>query len=205
MGFINACVVLLFAWEFGIAIRRKWRRRTTFQMAKDQSKQTGKPLMVVGDPDNGAMSKFTGRDYGEGDVTIDITGCPDCKSGVAADIKEYIYAQRDNSYVIFISCTLEYVQSNDFPRLVRKLYQVSGGDLYVVNVEPYCLSAYFYPARLFTREGGPQRVITKCPPGDKSGRFRWFNFESLGFFVSLLARKKKFVTGRKLIKKKWGV
>ncbi len=45
--------------------------------------------------------------------------------------------------MVFVSCVLEYVQN--FPGAVAELQRVSGGHLYVVRVEPWTLTAYFYP------------------------------------------------------------
>lgn len=155
-------ILLLLIFEFIVACHRKIRRRIEFERAQKRSNKTGKPLMVIGDPDNGAFSKFTGRDYGEGDITVDITGCPKCKNGVKAKIEDLLPTLKTNSFVIYVSCVLEYV--DDFPNVIQHLQRVSGGDLFIVNVEPYCISAYFYFGKYFTGEENSKRVIYSVNP-----------------------------------------
>jgi hypothetical protein len=45
--------------------------------------------------------------------------------------------------VVFVSCVLEYV--HDFPAAWRNLERVSGGEIFVVAVEPWTLTGLFYP------------------------------------------------------------
>ncbi len=167
MNIVAVVAVVVALWELLVACHRKIRRRVLFQEAKTKSIQTGKPLIVIGDPDNGAFSKFTGRDYGEGDITIDITGCPGCTTGVKARAEDMLPGLDDNSCVIFISCVLEYV--DDIKSLSRDIPRASGGDYYIVNVEPYCLSAYYYFGKYFTGEGDAKRVIYNTKP------IQWFD------------------------------
>ena len=41
-----------------------------------------------------------------------------------------------NSFVIYESCVLEYVDSNKIPEVRQELFRVSGGDYYEVRIFP---------------------------------------------------------------------
>ena len=71
-------VALVLLYESIVGLHRKLNRRRLFRMAKERSRETGLPLLVIGDPHNGVMSVSTGADYGCGDVCLDLTGCPKC-------------------------------------------------------------------------------------------------------------------------------
>ena len=181
---ILCLIAILILYEIVICFIRKYRRRKIFRLAKIKSLQTGKKLMVVGDPKNGIASRITGSDYDYGDICIDLTGCPDNDSNdingaikIKGDICSVIKRFGDNSHVIFISCTLEYAGETDakFKQLMNDLYRVSGNDLFIVNVEVYSLMAYLYPHYL-NNEEPPKRVITRCPPYSNS--FNYFRLSS---------------------------
>jgi hypothetical protein len=143
------------------AYARRMRRRELFVLAVARTKTTGKPLVVVGDPDSGTASMKYGRDYGCGALCVDINGCPKCENQVKAPIQDWLRAQKDNSAVLFVSCVLEYVDADVRP-IIKDLYRVSGGDLFVVTVEPWTTTAFTYR--------GAQRRFFSAPP---SGPFRW--------------------------------
>ncbi len=161
-----ALALLTVAWEVATACSRKLQRREVFRAAEERARITGKPLVVVGDPDNGAVNRFLGRDYGEGDVTVDITGCPGCRNGVRAKIEDYLPTLRDDSCVLFVSCVLEYVDGGrgNVRQILREMDRVAGGDRFLVTVQPYCLTAWFYFGRYLTGEGGAKRVFTATTP-----------------------------------------
>jgi hypothetical protein len=101
--------------------------------------------LVVGDPYNGIGSRFYNNfieGYGCGNITIDLTGCPMCPNGVKSDIYSYLKEQDDNSMVIFISCVLEYVDNID--DVIKEIYRVASNNIFIVTVNEYSLSAYFY-------------------------------------------------------------
>ena len=172
MNTLFVILVVVVAWETAVAWHRKIRRRQTYLEARKRSLATGKPLVVVGDPDNGAVNSLTGRDYGEGDVTVDITGCPGCENGVRSRIEDFLPTLGDDSCVLFVCCVLEYVEGGreKMERILRHATRVSGGDRFLVTVEPYCLSAWFYFGRFLTGEGGAKRVFTSAS--------RWIETES---------------------------
>jgi hypothetical protein len=95
--------------EGGSALHRFRRRRQAFEAAARRAAETGRPLIVVGDPDAGAHTRLM-RAYECGDLCIDLQGCPRCQVMKAADLtKGPIEGVADDSAVVFVSCVLEYV------------------------------------------------------------------------------------------------
>ena len=161
----GACVVASEIW-ISLGPRRS-RRRRAWSKARERARATGKPLLVVGDPDGGAVHPRHGRDYGCGHGVIDPTGTPGCVQtgyptrwaidgsdrplrGRAEDVLPRLPS---NSAVIYLSCVLEYV--DDLDLVWRELHRVSGGDLFTVNVEPWSLTAFFFKGKNY----GPKRRI----------------------------------------------
>jgi len=123
-------------WEGGWWIRRRMLRTSTYAEARKLATKLNKPLIVVGAPDQHLTAG-----YDCGDVTVDLmkTSCP---VAIQADItKPLPFA--DDSVVVFVSCVLEYV--NDINAAYAELERISGGNLFVVRVEPWTLTAYLYP------------------------------------------------------------
>lgn len=162
-------VALAIVWDGVIGLYRKYNRRTMFAMAQRRAKETRKPLLVIGDPYNGFSNMITGADYEHGDICLDISGCPNAPDGVQiikGRVEEEIPKMKDDGYVVFISCTLEYVKDFD-KTVVDHLFRISGGDIFMVRVEPYSFTSRFYFGRFFTNEKhGAQRYFTKYPPVD---------------------------------------
>ena len=129
-------VVAASAWEAFWWARRRVLRTSTYQKAQRRARELGRPLMVVGAPDQGTTSG-----YGCGDLTVDLAGSM-CPRAIVADITKQIPLS-DSSVVVFVSCVLEYVDRID-PAL-QELWRVSGGEMYIVRVEPWTLAAFFYP------------------------------------------------------------
>lgn len=154
-------IVILLVNELFQGIYRQIQRNKIYKMAEDRSREINKPLVVIGDPYNGYGSKFYNKfmlGYGCGDVTIDLTGCPQCPNGVKMDIYEYLKTQDDKSQVIFISCVLEYIDNID--AVIKELYRVAGKDnLFIVTVKKLSLAAYIYQEANY----GAKNLI-KAPP-----------------------------------------
>jgi hypothetical protein len=126
--------LFIIAYEFKIVFYdRAKRRKDMFAKALAAKNRTGKPIMVIGDPatDNYSLTKF---DYGCGDLCVDINGCPNCANAQTRDINYGFSDFADNSHVVFVSCTLEY--SNDIYSVYDELMRISGGDLFIVAIEP---------------------------------------------------------------------
>lgn len=134
------------------------KRRYIFKLAQQRSKQTGLPLLVIGDPHNGMTSTYSGNDYSCGDICLDITGCPKCEHSLKLPLENFTDFK---SYIVFISCTLEYV--NDLPLIVKNLGQMNYKNLFVVHIEPYSLTNWLYP-NFITGEPPNKYIIKKAPP-----------------------------------------
>jgi len=142
----------LISYELFIAlVIRRQNRRDVFNQAVAAANATQKQLVVVGNPDGGLVNSTVGRDYDCGELCIDERGCPKCKVQAVARLEQVLPTLPDNSAVIFVSGTLEYV--DNLPQVLAQLQRVSGGDLYIAHVQPYTLTAFLYPGakrRLFT-------------------------------------------------------
>jgi hypothetical protein len=91
--------------------------------------------MVIGSPVSGGVSGQISSQlhlYGCGDVCVDMNGCETCTNGITTRIEDFLPTLENNSYVIFISVVLEYV--DDLPAVIKDLERVSGGDLFVVYI-----------------------------------------------------------------------
>lgn len=136
-------LIIIVIYEAIVTIELKLKRRAEFKKASIRSKEIGKKLIVVGDPYNGIASKYTGVDYTCGDICVDITGCPGCSNGVKSDLESYLKSIDLNEYIIFISCTIEYIP--DISVILEYLNKVPKDNLFIVNVQWYNLVCYYYP------------------------------------------------------------
>ena len=143
-----------------VYIDRAKRRAKIFALAHDKASSSGKPLVVIGDPATANYS-LTDFDYGCGDLCIDIANCPRCSTSIAYNIDNGFEQLADNSCVVFVSCTLEYV--DDIYSVFNSLMRISGGDLYVVAIEPYSLKTLFAPNLGYGNFSRKWRIL-KAPP-----------------------------------------
>lgn len=129
--------------ESGAALLRHRTRSSLFAEAARRATELGRPLVVVGDPDAGLHTRLV-RAYGCGDVCVDLAGCPACPVALAADITRPLPFP-SGSAVVYVSCVLEYVP--DLEAAYAELLRVAGDpkNLYVVTVQPWTLTAHFYP------------------------------------------------------------
>lgn len=145
-------------WELYLALGpRRVRRRQQYERALLRARETGKPLVVLGAPGTGAVNRTLGPDYGCGDLCIDLVGCEGCATSAAGPAELVLPELEADSAVVFVSCTLEYV--DDVDRVWSELQRVSGGDLYLVTVEPVSLTAWLYP--------GARRIIGSATLGER--------------------------------------
>lgn len=118
---------------------RREKRTYWYNEAKKRAEETGKALVVIGDPDGGV----THGDYGYGDLCIDLTGCPNAPKGLSIDLSKDKIPYPDNSCVVFCCYVLELVPN---PELAYKEFQrVAGKDIFVLCLTPEELSFYSYP------------------------------------------------------------
>lgn len=125
-------------WEVGWWLRRRQLRDSLFKQAQLRARALGRPLVVVGAPDQGWTAG-----PGCGDVTIDIAPSQ-CPNFIQADLAKGTGLE-SNSSVVFVSCVLEYVE--DFEGSMRELHRIAGApeNLFVVLVAPWTLAGQFYP------------------------------------------------------------
>lgn len=141
LGLLGGALLL---WELYLALGpRRVRRRRTYEEALLRARELGKPLIVLGAPSNGAVNHALGPDYGCGDLCVDLLGCQGCRNTAEGPAEAVLPTLDTDSAVVFVSCTLEYVDDVDL--VWDELLRVSGGELFVVTVEPVSLTAWFYP------------------------------------------------------------
>ena len=141
-------------------LQRIWKRVHYYHLAKQTSTRVGLPLMVVGDPYGGPTNRLLGAFYGCGDVTVDVQGSK-CPNTIQSDLTEALKTMPDSSHVIFASLVLEYI--DDLETCFRELERVSGGPLYILDVQP---SSKISRDRYSSGHDSPPAVnrIYKAPP-----------------------------------------
>lgn len=139
-----------------LVIRRLWRRRT-YRLAVERAKALGLPLIVVGAPKAGYINDVVGVDYGCGTLCIDAEGCkPTCKEQIRGRLEDVLPRFAPHSAVIYVSCTLEYV--DDLPKVASELERVAApGGLFIVRVAPGSSTFWLWP--------GAKWVVQSAPPG----------------------------------------
>ena len=142
---------------------RRWERQRVYENAHQRAMETGKPLVIVGAPRAGFVTRLLPT-YGCGDLCIDLAGCPTCPEQIQADVGTALQAYADDSAVVCVICTLEYVDEIDTAK--SELYRVAGPDLFVSRVEPWSLTAFVYPGakhRLLSAPQGTGEALLSKP------------------------------------------
>lgn len=148
------------SWEIYLAfVVRRQNRRDTFNAALNRQNETGKPLLVLGDPDKW-VNRVVGRDYDCGNYCVDPGGCVGCEEFSPKSFAQYLPDLGDDSVVVFVGRGLE--QVDDLPAVLEQLYRVSGGDVFVAN-------AGGVPS--LARLAGRWRLL-KAPPRDAHVEYR---------------------------------
>lgn len=144
---------------------RRQRRRDLFNLAQQRAQETGKRLIVIGDPDSGIVNRFLGRDYDCGTLCIDRNGCLSCPQYEQSRLEDVLPTLSTGSAVVYVSGVLEYVE--DIDRVLGELQRISGGDMYVVTLKPWTLTSMFWP--------GSKRQFYEAPPPlqGQAARFTW--------------------------------
>lgn len=146
----RVALALAAAAEGAAALERLAARRRSFAAASRRAAETGRRLVVVGNPDGGAHTRLV-RAYGCGDVCLDLDGCPSCPSAEAVDLSSGAPSSvAADSAVVYVSCVLEYVPD---PRAAaRELMRMAGSadNLFVVAVQPWSATAALYPGAVST-------------------------------------------------------
>lgn len=111
-------IPILLDYLFRIFIRSK-RRYVTKEAAQTKAKSSSKPLIVIQDQNGLIISETANLDT-------------DTKY-IPCNLNECLEAMKENSMVIIVNETLEYVP--DLNRLLTNLKSVAGSDLYVLGLE----------------------------------------------------------------------
>lgn len=161
---ISYLIVSLIIYIISYNIQK--RKHDIYQLAKDVANKKDKLLMVIGDPLNGSLPhryfthKVFGPPYGYGDLCIDLNGCPEnTDNSIKSKLEDIIYKFHTNSYVIYISQTLEYIDPHHLQFVLKHLSRVSNNDLFIVNMT-FRNDQYSDRHQRFKR----QTVFTKTPP-----------------------------------------
>jgi len=91
--------------------------------------------MVIGDPNAGWMNRHYGAIYKCGDLCTDLNGCPQCEFEEKGDILDVLKTKKDDSYVIFESCVLEYIDKHKRKQVENEINRV-GVKSYNVRIQP---------------------------------------------------------------------
>lgn len=147
----------------------EWRRRVRarkamFARAEQRAKETGRQLVVIGDPDGGV----THGDYGYGDVCIDlVTGCEDgpiATVKLKTDISKPIPLDSDR-YVVFMPYVLELVP--EIEKAWAEVLRITGGpeNVFMLALHPNELATYSYAFDKASARGSEVcYAITSMPP-----------------------------------------
>ena len=156
----------IFIIGYIITYKVQKRKSDIYKLAKKRANEKNKLLMVIGDPLNGSFfhryftHKIIGTPYDYGDICIDMGGCPENKGdSIKSKLEDIIYKFHTNSYVIFISQTLEYIDPKILDYVLKELIRVSNKDLFIVNMN-FDNDSYNDRYNTFIRH----TYFTKTPP-----------------------------------------
>ena len=163
------------------------RKTEIYNLAKKKAIETKKKLMVIGDPYSGSYLNRTynypiyGIPYGYGDLCIDLSGCPENPgSSFKGKLEDIIGNLNTNEFVIYISQTLEYIDSNILEYTLKHLIRVSGKDLFIVHMN-YDNDTYVDRHGKFKSNN----VFTKVPPYDNIIEYYYNNDKKTIYSIEL--------------------
>ena len=115
-------IVLLLDLLFSYTVRKN-RKNQIKQIAEQKALELDKPLIIFNDRDNGIV------------ISYNKDGVPSAED-FTGDILEIANQIKTDSAVVIVSETLEYIDDETFLReTIKQLNRISGGNLYVVNIE----------------------------------------------------------------------
>ena len=107
--------------------RRHFQTKKFYRDALQIAKDTGKELMVIGDPCRGTYFRFVSKYFPNcehGDITIDLHGCSNCDKMNINDMVAWSKFDT-NSCVIMETGTISY--SDNIKQLLEEIKRISGG------------------------------------------------------------------------------
>jgi len=128
-------IIIIIIIDIILSIYRNYRRSDYYNKSLNLSKKNGKKLLVIGNPVSGVWNKHIKQAYGCGDICLDLLGC-DCPIQIKGDILNELKKMNTNSYVIYESCVLEYIDQTKIPEVKKEIERVSGGHYYGVRIFP---------------------------------------------------------------------
>ena len=133
--YVLILLILLIIIDLLFSIFSNYRRSYYYNKCLNLSKETGKKLLVIGDPSSGFWNKNIKQAYGCGDICLDLLGC-NCPIQLKGDLLNELRKMNTNSYVIYESCVLEYIDDQYISEIKREIKRVSGGHYYGVRIFP---------------------------------------------------------------------
>jgi hypothetical protein len=123
------------------------------------------PLLVIGALDRGSLSSKIGQllnlTYKHGDFCLDINGCS-CKNSIKEDIYIFLKKQKSKSFIIFISCVLDYIDNIDL--VFKEIKRVSDDNfkiVYINNLIEFNFLGSYYENNKFLKRKNRIIKITK--------------------------------------------
>jgi len=104
---------------FRLTVRRKRKLNIMYQ-AEKKSRETKKPILIFNNRYGGIINN----------MQIDPSGK---KEVFESDITQILSQLKENSFVLVVSETLEYVDNVE--ETIKQMQSVSGGDMYIVGIE----------------------------------------------------------------------
>lgn len=96
--------------------------KSLYQKAKEAAEVSGKPLLVVGRPDDG-MTAIAGIPDACGDICLDVQGCPSCPVSVQASVEDLSQFGDGQFGAAFVSHVIEHV--GDPEKAISELHRVA--------------------------------------------------------------------------------
>lgn len=129
---------------------RREMRRAVYEQAYRRAKELGVPLLVLGDPDGGLMNHALGRQWqcgtGTDVICIDPAGCGLCPQQIQGFAEDALSQIPTQHVVVYDPGAFAF--ANDGAKLAKELARVAiHGEVYIADVEPWSLAAFFEPKR----------------------------------------------------------
>ena len=145
-------------WEgWSALVIRRQRRRDAFNAALSRKAETGKPLVVLGDPEGSFIGRIMGPDFDCADLCIAPRGCANCENVIVATAEQGLQDLSPASHVVFVDTgVLERAENPNV--LLSEIQRVGGGDFFMAPYSPWTIFAWLPPAK---------RRVLKYPPRDE--------------------------------------
>ena len=137
-----AIILIIIIMDILLSMYRNHRRSKYYNESLNLSKEMDKKLLVIGNPTAGFWNRNVKKAYGCGDLCLDIMGC-DCENQIQGDLLKELKKMESDSFIIYESCVLEYIDQKDIPEVKNELDRVSGGNYYGVRIFPNIFPAKF--------------------------------------------------------------